>query len=230
MPSPAEFRHNGALPSPQRRNWVWFNIQMVLRVFFVEWLGYRARGHEKLPRDGGALLLINHQSHLDPLLVGLPLQRPISYIARHNLFPVPVVGWILRNTYVMAINQDQPGASVIREAVRRLEHGFLVGIFPEGSRTNDGEVAELKPGFAMLLRRAHVPVYPVGVAGAFEVFPRGSVVIKPGRVRVVFGDPFPPQQLRELCQRGREPELIHLVRSRIIQCQRDAERWRRRSR
>ncbi|NOX53081.1 MAG: 1-acyl-sn-glycerol-3-phosphate acyltransferase [Planctomycetes bacterium] len=230
MSGQKDFSQSRSLPSPQRRNWVWFSLQMLLRFFFVEWLGYRARGHEKLPREGGALLLINHQSHLDPLLVGLPLRRPISYVARHNLFPVPIVGWILRRTYVMPINQNQPGASVIREAVRRLEHGFLVGIFPEGSRTNDGKVAELKPGFAMLLRRAHVPVYPVGVAGAFEVFPRGSCVIKPGRVRVVFGDPFEPPELQDLCQRGREPELLRLVRGRIIQCQREAEQWRRRSR
>ncbi len=218
------------LPSPFRRNWLWFSCQLVLRSLFVVWLRYRARGHERLPADRGALLLINHQSHLDPLLVGLPLERPISYVARHNLFPLPVLGWILRNTYVMPINQQRPGAAVVRECVRRLEHGFLVGFFPEGSRTRDGQIAPLKPGFAMILRRARVPVFPVGVAGAYQAFRRGSRMVRPGAVRVVFGKPLDWEELEPLLPREREPELLRLVRRRIVGCHEEAERWRQRAR
>ena len=96
MPTAKQINNRQALPSPTRRNWVWFSIQMILRFFYIVWLRYRARGHEKLPPSTGALLLLNHQSFLDPLLVGLPLQRPVSYVARDSLFPVPVVGWFWR--------------------------------------------------------------------------------------------------------------------------------------
>jgi 1-acyl-sn-glycerol-3-phosphate acyltransferase len=115
---------------------------------------------------------------------------------------------------------------VIRESIRRIKHGFLVGIFPEGSRTDDGTVAEFKPGFVTLLRRTGAPVYPVGIAGAFECFPRGVLFIRPGRVRVVVGDPIPQAELERLSKRGNESELVATMRERVIECQRAAEAWR----
>ncbi|MEX0700967.1 MAG: lysophospholipid acyltransferase family protein [Planctomycetales bacterium] len=215
-------------PDPYRRNWVWFSFQVVLRLVFTIWLRYRARGTAKVPRAGGALLLINHQSFLDPLLVGLPLSRPVSYLARDSLFAAPVLGWILRNTYVLPIDRDSAGAGSIRIAIDRLRHGFLVGIFPEGTRTRDGSVGEFKPGFVALVRRAKLPVYPIGIAGAFEALPRQIFRLRFARVRVVFGDPFSPDEIERLASRGREAEFVRVVRERIVACQREAEEWRRR--
>lgn len=213
------------LPDPCVRNVHWRTIQFLLQNIFSFWLHYRARGMENLPREGGALLVINHQSFLDPLLVGLPLQRPVSYLAREDLFRVPVIGWILRNTYVMPINRDAANPSSLREAIRRIEHGFYVGIFPEGTRTQTGQVGSLKPGFLLLLRRTSVPVIPVGIAGAFQAYPKGRLLPAPGVVRVVFGEPLPREQLSNL-SRTQEHELIALVRNRIVACQDAAERWR----
>ena len=102
-----------SLPDPLSRNAHWRTIQFVLQIVVCVWLRYRARGMEHLPKQGGALLLINHQSYLDPLLVGLPLQRPVSYLARDSLFRVPVIGWILRNTYVMPINREAASTAAI---------------------------------------------------------------------------------------------------------------------
>src|SRR5437016_2539549 len=120
--------------SPLRRNWVWFISQVIVGAVFAFWLRYRARGIERIPAAGGGLLLANHQSFLDPLLVGLPLHRPVSFLARDTLFPVPVIGWILRHTYVIPLDREGGGAAGIRQTLRRLEQGFLVGIFPEGTR------------------------------------------------------------------------------------------------
>jgi 1-acyl-sn-glycerol-3-phosphate acyltransferase len=212
------------LPDPYARNAHWRTFQFVMQNVFCFWLGYRARGLEHLP-DGGALLLINHQSFLDPLLVGLPLTRPVSYLARDNLFRVPFVGWVLRNTYVMPINREAASTASLREAIRRLDHGFYVGIFPEGTRTRDGHVGELKPGFLALLRRTDVPVIPVGVAGAFEAFPKGSPLPLPGRIRVVFGEPFDREQLAAF-GKDREADLLQHVRQRIVACVAEAQAWR----
>ena len=226
MPKNSQTDVTSDLSSPTRRNWVWFSIQVILRFFFVVWLRYRCRGHEKLSQVPGALMLLNHQSFLDPLLLGLPLQRPVSYVARESLFPIPIVGWILRSTYVMPLNRDRPGAEVIRESIRRIKHGFLVGIFPEATRTKDGTVGQFKPGFVTLLRRSGAPVYPVGIAGAFECFPRKTWFIRPVRVRVVVGEPFTPEQLEPLSRRGNEAQLLTIMRERVVQCQREAEAWR----
>ena len=214
------------LPSPTRRNALWFSCQMILQVFFIFWLRYRARGTTNLPQEGGGLVIVNHQSFLDPLLVGLPLRRPISYLARDSLFRVPVVGTILRNTYVMPINREAAGPSSLKEAIGRARHGFLVGIFPEGTRTQDGAVGEFKPGFIALVRRMKVPVYPVAVAGAFEAYPRSSRFIRPGKVRVVFGEPIPVEELAELSKKGREDECIARIRREVVRCHEEASRWR----
>ncbi|MEW4529565.1 lysophospholipid acyltransferase family protein [Maioricimonas sp. JC845] len=209
---------------PLKRNWVWFSIQQLLQVLFVLLFRYRARGYDKLP-PGGALLLVNHQSMLDPLLVGLPLKRPVSFVARENLFRVPIVGWILKRTYVIPINRESAGTHVIRESTRRMQQGFLVGVFPEGTRTRDGNLGTLKPGFVALVRRARVPVYPVGIAGAYRIMPRGTKFPRPRKVRVVFGDPLTEDELQEGLQRGNEERLVQLVTSRIEECAREASEW-----
>ncbi len=211
--------------SPVRRNWVWFISQVLVGIFFTFWLRYRARGVERVATAGGGLLLANHSSFLDSLLVGLPLRRPVSFLARDSLFRVPVVGWMLRHTYVMPLSRDTGGAAGIRETLRRLEEGFLVGIFPEGTRSPDGRLGTFKPGFAALVRRTDLPIYPVGIAGANRALGRGSLFLRPGRVRVVFGEPLARETIAVLRQRGREDELVETVRTRIAECQHEAEEW-----
>jgi 1-acyl-sn-glycerol-3-phosphate acyltransferase len=202
------------LPPPKARNFVWRTFQFIMQNVFCFWLGYRARGYERLDEAGGGLVLANHQSFLDPLLIGLPLRRPISYLAKDSLFRVPVVGWILRNTFVMPINREAASTASLRETIRRMQHGFLVGVFPEG------------PGFVALIRRAKLPVYPVGIAGAFQAMGRGSWFMKPVRVRVVVGEPISVEELAQFDSRDKDQALIDLVQSRIVSCYEQAEAWR----
>ena len=215
---------------PTRRNLHWLTIQFALRLIFGVWLRYRARGIERVAREGGGLVLVNHQSFLDPLLVGVPLQRPVSFLARDTLFPIPFVGWVLRNTYVMPINRDSASTTSIRQAIGRVNDGFLVGIFPEGTRCVDGEVGEFKPGFISLIRRIKQPGYPVGIAGAHEAMPRrGLLRLCPRKVHIVFGEPLCPDQLKTLSKKGQEDALIEFARNAIVDCQQEAESWRQES-
>lgn len=227
LPSAAEqtIPARPALPHPLRRNCLWFSLQMIAQLVFTIWFRIRAAGRENLP-TGGALLLINHQSFLDPLMVGVSLRRPVSYLARENLFRVPILGWVLRQTYVMPISRESAGTESLRESIRRMEHGFLVGIFPEGTRSVDGSLSEIKPGFVALVRRAKVPVIPVGVAGTHDAFPRGAWFPRPRRIRIVFGVPMDPDQLMALCQKGRETELIAWTRQSIQTCLDQANQMR----
>jgi 1-acyl-sn-glycerol-3-phosphate acyltransferase len=209
----------------QRRNLIWRIIQFILQNVFAFWLKYRARGLENLPA-GPALLIANHQSFLDPLLVGLPLRRPVSYLARDSLFRVPVIGAILRATYVMPIRRDAAGSESLRLSLKRLEEGFLVGVFPEGTRTRDGRLGALKPGFVALVRRASVPVVPVAISGAFQALPRGAFFLRPRPVRVVFGRPLMPEDLKDYEARGRETQLVAEVARRLESLLAEAEEWR----
>ncbi|TWT57614.1 1-acyl-sn-glycerol-3-phosphate acyltransferase [Thalassoglobus neptunius] len=213
------------LPDPLDRNLCWRTIQVALQFLFAIWFGYRAKGIEHLPK-GGALFLVNHQSFLDPLLVGLPLRRPVSFLARDNLFKVPVVGWILRNTYVMSIRRESAGTESLRKSIARVQHGFYVGLFPEGTRTLDSQLGNIKPGFISIARRGGVPIVPVGISGAFEAMPKNSFWIRPTRVRVVFGKPIPAERVAQLSQKDRQEEFLSVVSSEIDGCRRQAEKWR----
>jgi len=212
---------------PTQRNWPWLLIQFTLRLIFSVWLRYRARGIERVSRTDGGLFLVNHQSFLDPMLVGLPLQRPVSYLARDSLFRIPVIGQILRNVYVIPIRREAASTTSIRQAVGRMHDGFLVGIFPEGTRCHDGYVGEFKPGFVSLVRRIRLPVYPVGIAGAHEAMPRrGLLRLRPRKVHVVFGEPLCPQRLQDLSRKGQEETLVKFARDAVLDCQAEAEHWR----
>lgn len=214
------------LPHPTKRSLVWLVIQAGVKLAgFLCWRP-KIRGKEKLPA-GGALLLLNHQSFLDPVVFGSALTRPVSFLARDSLFNVFLIGWVLRNTYVMPINRESGGTESIRNATRRMQHGFLVGIFPEGTRTEDGSVGEFKPGFISLIRRGKVPVIPVGIAGAFEAYSRKSLLPKPGpRICMVIGDPLTEDELSKLTVKGQEDALVELAQQRVTECQREAEEWR----
>lgn len=214
------------LPPPKARNAVWRTFQFLMQNLFCFWLGYRARGQERLDEAGGGLVLANHQSFLDPLLIGVPLRRPISFVARDSLFKVPFIGWVLRNTYVIPISREAASSASLRETIRRMQHGYLVGLFPEGTRTETGEVGEFKPGFVALIRRAKLPVYPVGVAGAYHAMGKGSRFLKPARVRLVYGEAISVEELAQFEGRDQDQALIEFVRSRIVDCYREAETWR----
>lgn len=213
---------------PERRNWVWLGFQLVLRLVFALWLRYRARGYDRITHRGGMLLIINHQSFLDPILAGLPLRRPVSYLARENLFQVPFIGWLLRKTYVLPINRESAGTAVLREMIARLKSGFWVGIFPEGTRSADGKLGKIKPGFLALLRRTDVPVCPVGIAGADRALGRHHKFPHFSTVRVVFGEPIPAEQIAETLKLS-ETALLDLIRTRLEECMAQASDWRDRS-
>jgi 1-acyl-sn-glycerol-3-phosphate acyltransferase len=216
---------DAARESPERPNRVYRFFRALARLGFPVYFRLRVRGLDKIPAHGPALLVINHQSFLDSLFVGTPLPRTICYLARDSLFRVPVVGWILRHTYVMAVNRESASSSSLRLAADRLKHGFLVGIFPEGTRSIDGQIGPLKPGFIALIRRGNVPIIPVGVAGTRAAWPRDSKIVRPKPCRVVYGDPISTEVLARLVVKGNEEALLDEVRRRMIACQQEAQDW-----
>ena len=218
-----ELKNLDSVGTPDRRNRLWRFLQANAHVFFGIWLRFRAVGLENIPQTGGGLVIANHLSFLDPLLVGLPLTRPVSFVARDSLFKIPVIGWILRKTYVMPINRESAGTAVIRQTIERLNAGFLCGIFPEGTRSRDGQVGTFKPGFIALIRRSQVPIYPAALAGTGRAMGRGSWFLKPVPVCAAFGKPIPVETIQEFLDRDDEKGLIELVKQRVVDCLAEAE-------
>lgn len=207
-------------------NGVWRFFRVLATPIFLWWIRVRATGTQHLPLSGPALLVSNHQSYLDPLAIAFPASRPVSYVARSNLFSIPILGWILRHTYVIPIRRDGGAAGGIRAAAERLGEGFLVGVFPEGTRSPDGRLAPLKPGLLSILRRAPVTVIPVGVAGTRHSLGRGDFLVKPAAVRVVFGAPISPAEVEALlATSGAESALLQRVADDMAKSLALAEKW-----
>lgn len=198
-------------------NLLWRTLHWPSWALCRTWLHVNCSGLENIDNTKGGLLLVNHQSFLDPLLAALWLTRPVSYLARDSLFKVPVLGWLLRSTYVIPISREAARGGSIRLALERLRQGFLIGIFPEGTRSSGTEVRVFRPGFLAMVRRSDQPVYPVGIAGSDRVMPRGAWFIRPGKIHVVYGTPFTPEEMVGL-QSGDDAAFCELARHRVSEC------------
>lgn len=149
--------------------------------------GVRSRGRENVPRRGGCLIAANHQSYLDPLVVGMGVPRPIHYMARDTLFRVPGFRALIRGLNAHPIRRDSADREALKLMMELLRAGGAVLVFPEGTRTADGRIGEPKRGVGAIAARTGVPIIPTCVQGAFECWPRDRALPRPGRIRITFG-------------------------------------------
>jgi len=161
----------------------------------------RAHGQGNVPGHGGALLLSNHQSYLDPVLIGSFAPRRLVYMARLTLFTNPVFAGLIRLLGVFPVKRGRPDRDSIRLAIRHLQSGEVVVMFPEGTRTPDGELQRVKGGFKLLVRKANVPVIPVAVDGTHRAWPRWRALPRPRRIRVMYGPVIPSEEFDGLTER-----------------------------
>jgi 1-acyl-sn-glycerol-3-phosphate acyltransferase len=187
---------------------LWYRLaQYVCASLAMVILRWRATGQHNMPGSGGVLLVCNHLSFLDVFLMGIPLRRPLNYVARSTLF-VPGLGALIRSVGGFPIQREGMGASGLKETLRRLRAGGIVTLFPEGTRSPDGRLGPLKAGIAVLVARAGVPIVPAGVAGTFEVWPRSRLVPALHPIRIHYGPPIFPEELVGLDTTA-ITELIH---------------------
>lgn len=149
-----------------------------------------ARDAVRVPATGPVLLVSNHSSVLDPPAVGGAASRKLSFLAKAELFRIPVLGPVLRRVGARPIRRAGADPAAMRTALRVLEeHGALL-IFPEGTRGPEGVLRPAKAGAGMLAVMSGAPVVPVYVSGSGRAWPKGRRLPRPGRVTVVFGEPL----------------------------------------
>lgn len=168
---------------------------------------------EKFPSDGPLILLANHQSNLDPMIVGAVSPKPINYLAKQSLFKFLPLGWFLRWNDCIPIQRDTNAIGGIKETLKRLKKKERVLIFPEGSRSPTGKLLPMKAGFSTLARRTKSPLLPLAIDGAWQIYPRQAKFPRLGNIQVVFGDPIPYEEYETLS----DGELSTLVEERIAE-------------
>jgi 1-acyl-sn-glycerol-3-phosphate acyltransferase len=199
---------------------IWYRIvQVSVSTLLIASGGLRASGRGNIPRSGAGLVVSNHMSHLDVFILGIALERPLNYVARSTLF-FPPLGALIRSVGGFPIQREGMGSQGLKETLRRLRAGGLVLLFPEGTRSRDGEVGEFKQGIAVLAARAKVPVIPAGLAGTFQAWPRTRPFPLPHALRVHYGAPITPEELASLDA----ATVTQMLRERVLDCQREARR------
>lgn len=151
------------------------------------WFRLEAQGTEHVPASGPVLLVSNHASVLDPPLIGGAAPRPLSFMAKAELFRVPLFGRLIRALNARPVRRDGSSAGALREALAVLAAGRALLVFPEGTRGLEGEVRPGKPGAGMLAVASGAAVVPVYISGSGRSLPRGRAVPRAAKVVVRFG-------------------------------------------
>jgi 1-acyl-sn-glycerol-3-phosphate acyltransferase len=190
----------------------WKNL---IRACAVPYFRIRYSGLKNIPREGGVLAVSNHQSHLDPPLVGSGCPRRMNYLARETLFHPAVFGRFIYSVGAIPLDREGVGLSGIKESLKRLKRGEMLLVFPEGTRTPDGEIHRFKPGFTTLAVRSKAAILPIAIEGAYRAWPKKTRFPRPRSVAVHFGPPILPTEYEAIDERA----LVKLVESRVRECQ-----------
>jgi 1-acyl-sn-glycerol-3-phosphate acyltransferase len=159
---------------------------LLMRLLF----GLRCRGAEHVPATGPVLLVANHVSVLDPPLIGGAAPRQLAFLAKAELFGIPLLGGLIRRLGAQPLRREGGDAGALRTALRVLKGGGALLVFPEGTRGEEGRLGPAKPGAGMLAVRGGAPVIPVYVSGSGRAWPRGRRFPRPANVTVTFGPPL----------------------------------------
>jgi 1-acyl-sn-glycerol-3-phosphate acyltransferase len=166
---------------------VGYNLSWLLaRLLF----SFEVTGRERIPNQGGCILAMNHESYLDPPLVGICCRRPIHFLARKTLLQWPVLGPIFPQLNVVPVDQDRADMSALKTIIKLVKSGECTIVFPEGSRTLNGELQPALPGLGLVIAKTRATVVPMRIFGSHEAFPRGGKRLRPCPIRLVVGEPM----------------------------------------
>ena len=167
--------------------WIGYTFsRLVARLFFR----FRVLHRERMIQKGPVILAMNHQSFLDPPLGGINCDRDIYYLARRSLLDVPLLGWLLPKLNVIPVNQEGIDRSALKTLIRVIKSGNGALVFPEGSRTPDGNLQSALPGVGLVIAKTGAPVVPMRIFGAFEAWPIGGKLRLWREITVIIGEPI----------------------------------------
>lgn len=192
----------------------WYTLfKPVCWIFARLWARIRVEGLENVPGDGPFILLANHQSILDPILIQTHLPRDLHTLTKSTQFGMRFFGWVLPRINTIPTRRFKVDPQVVRVILRRLSEGQGIGIYPEGERSWDAEIQPFRRGTIRVVLKAGVPVIPCGVSGSYDVWPRWSKRLRRAPVRIRFGEAitFGPHDDRAERERA-VPEATERIR------------------
>ncbi len=202
---------------------LWYCVYHYLTfVWFVGCYRFASWGVAGVPDAGPVLFVSNHQSHLDPIIVGLGAhKRQYFALARASLWKSALFRWLTVPLNPVAVEPNSADIKSLKRCIELLQQGQALTVYPEGTRTPDGEVKAFEPGVLLIIKRAKPVVVPVGIEGAYGVWPRWRKLPGlRGRVGVTYGEPVPPEVFTSLSNDA----ALALLRSLVVATREETRR------
>lgn len=171
---------------------IYYLVRAIIRVLAAVLFRWKVYGAHHVPADGPVILACNHVSIIDPLLVGAGVKRRVYFMAKDELFHLPILHWLLPRLGAFPVRRGSSDRQAIRAALEHLEKGRLVGIFPEGTRSVDGELQRAQSGIAFLAMKSQTPVIPAAIVGSERALKKGTSFLRPVQVLILMGPPIAP--------------------------------------
>ena len=153
-------------------------------------------GNENVPHQGAVVVVANHGSHLDPPLLGHALGRPVAFMAKAELFRIPLLGAIIRACGAYPVKRGASDREAIRMATARLDEGWAIGVFLDGTRQANGRVNAPMPGAALLAARSDAPLLPVAIINSHRALGKRGQLPRLIPIQLRIGKPIPPPPSR----------------------------------
>jgi 1-acyl-sn-glycerol-3-phosphate acyltransferase len=210
-------------------NPVFATMQGVARLVTTLAFDLKVYGKHYVPRKGGVLIVGNHQSYIDPPSIGAQIPRMTNYIGKSELFETKFTNWINRRMGAFPVRQGEGDIAAVREAIKRLQAGAALVLFPEGARTEDGELQPIAPGVGLIARKAGVPVVPCVIEGSYDAWPRGAKFFRCRPIRLQFGPPMKVDHMKAQAIVQTIDETLHRMLHDLRQRMKQEEIWTGRS-
>jgi 1-acyl-sn-glycerol-3-phosphate acyltransferase len=207
------------LPDRTRMNFSYRMGWRGFRLLFRYYFGWQVFSAERVPARGPVILASNHASFMDPPLVGAGVDRHVNFLARDNIFKVPLLAALLRSWQVVPVDRDGGSGRGLKLILRRLEAGGAIILFPEGTRTRHGEFNPARSGIGLTVIKSSAPVVPARVFGTRQAFGPHMWFPRPRPVMVKYGYPMSFAALRAeaaTCSRHRLKEIYQRVADEIM--------------
>jgi len=157
--------------------------RVFLKLFFLLFYRVKIIGIKNVPEKGAAVLCANHLGEMDMVFIGYKIKRLVRYMAKSELFKIPILSPLIKFLGAFPVKRGKADVEAIKTALRLLNEGHIIGIFPEGTRLKNkqGKTVKAKPGAALLAQKSGAPILPVAVEGKYRPF---------SKIKIVFGEPF----------------------------------------
>lgn len=198
---------------------IYHSTWLFCRALFRLYFRWHIADADRVPPTGPVILAANHVSFLDPPMVGTAVTRTINYLARESLFRFPVFGAYLRALNTVPVDRDGQGAKGLKMILDRLNRGGGIILFPEGTRSRDGQLQRARSGIGLTVIKSDAPVVPIRLFGTFEAWNRRQLFPRPRKIAICFGEPVDFAEYRteaETCDKARLKEIYQEVADEIM--------------